>query len=123
MKRTIAILSLAGFLVFTGIFVFVYLFRAYRLPEPPWGTTVFLWHGDPMTRAILAAVLFTIGLVLLLLLFVARSGGRRGGTVKVRPDLWEWVTTRAEDTDEPPERIVDRAITAHRDRLISGLGR
>jgi hypothetical protein len=76
-----------------------------------------VWHGDPMTRALLAAVLFIIGLILLLLLAVARSEVRRTGSVKVRPDLWEWVTTRAAETNEPEERIVDRAIAWHRDRL------
>jgi hypothetical protein len=121
MKRTLATISLAGFLAFTGIFLFVYLFRAFRLPAPAGEATVYVWHGDPMTRALLAAVLFAIGLILMLILAVARSEVRTAGSVKVRPDLWEWVTTRAEETNEAPERIVDRAISGHRDRLGGGM--
>jgi hypothetical protein len=117
MKRTIAVISLTGFLSFTGIFVFVYLFRAFRYPEPTASAPVVIWHGDPMMRAVLAAVLFTMGLVLLLLLAVARSDARSSGSVKVRADLWEWVSARAADTNEPAERIVDRAIAWHRDQL------
>lgn len=119
MKRALAVVSLTGFLVFTGVFVFVYLFRAFRYPAPLGDATVVLWHGDPMARAMLAAVLFAIGLILLLIALV-RTDADRPGAVQVRPDLWEWVRDRAEETNEPPERLVDRAIAMHRDRLAGG---
>jgi len=119
--RTLAVISLIGFLAFTGAFVFVYLFRAFRLPAPPTDTTVYVWHGDPMMRAVLTAVLFGVGLILFLILAVARTEVRRAGSVRVRPDLWEWVTTRAAATDELPERVVDRAISGYRDRLGGGM--
>jgi len=78
MKRTLAVLTLTGFLLFTGSYIFVYLFRAFRVAEPNGVTPVYLWHGDPMTRAILVAVLFVLGLVLLLFLATISPGGRSG---------------------------------------------
>ena len=110
MRRTLTIIVLAGFLVATGIYLFIYLFRAYRLPEPAAETTVYIWHGDPMIRAVLLAILFLIGLVLLLFVSVLSTSSRRPGSVRVRPDLWAWVSDRAEDTNEDPARIVERAI-------------
>lgn len=114
MRRTLTLTVLVGFMVFTGIYVFVYLFRAFRLPEPPADLTVQIWHGDPMTRALLAAVLFLIGLILLL--FASTwSSTRRSGTVQVRSDLWDWLTRRAAETNEDPQRIADRALARYRD--------
>jgi hypothetical protein len=120
-KRLLTLIALLGFLVYTGAFVFVYLFRAFRLPEPVDEQVVLVWHGDPMTRAVLAAVLFAIGL--LMLLFLSLSSDRRRGDdqVRIRSDLAEWVNQRAEDTNESPGRITERAIAAYRDRLgVSG---
>jgi hypothetical protein len=120
-KRLLTLIALLGFLVYTGAFVFVYLFRAFRLPEPVDEQVVLVWHGDPMTRAVLAAVLFAIGL--LMLLFRSLSSDRRRGDdqVRIRSDLAEWVNQRAEDTNESPGRVTERAIAAYRDRLgVSG---
>ena len=33
MKRMVALIALVCFLVYTGVYIFVYLFRAFRLPE------------------------------------------------------------------------------------------
>jgi hypothetical protein len=115
MRRNLALVVLVGFLAFTGIYLFVYLFRAFRLPEPAQDLTVQIWHGDPMTRAVLVAVLFTIGLILLLFVSTSESTSQRTGTVQVRPDLWEWLTRRAEETNEDPYRIADRALARYRD--------
>lgn len=123
MKRLLTLIALLGFLMYTGVFVFVYLFRAFRLPEPVDQQVVLVWHGDPMTRAVLAAVLFAIGL--LMLLFLSLSSDRRRGDdhVRIRSDLSEWVNQRAEDTNESPGRVTERAIAAYRDRLgVSGSG-
>jgi hypothetical protein len=118
MKRTLAVLSLTGFLLFTGSYIFVYLFRAFRIAEPQSITAVYVWHGDPMTRAILVAVLFVLGLVLLL--FLATATGSRSGSIRIRSDLWEWLTQRASETNEDPDRLAERAIAAYRDRLGGG---
>jgi hypothetical protein len=122
MKRTLAVLTLTGFLLFTGSYIFVYLFRAFRVAEPQGVTPVYLWHGDPMTRAILVAVLFVLGLVLLLFLATISPGGR-SGSIRIRSDLWEWLTQRASETNEDPDRLAERAIAAYRDRLGDGGGR
>ena len=121
MKRTLALLVLLGFLAYTGAYVFVYLFRAFRLPEPTASETVSIWHGDPMTRAVLAAVLFAIGLLILLFVSLSQSQFRREGSVQLRPDLWEWVNQRAEDTNDTPQRITERAVAAYRDHLDEGV--
>ena len=115
MRRTIAVVVLIGFLCFTGIYVFVYLFRAFRLPEPAQDLTVQIWHGDPMTRAVLVAVLFLIGLVLLLFVSTSTPSAGRSGTVQVRSDLWEWLSDRAEQTNEDPGRIAERALARYRE--------
>lgn len=117
MRRTLTVLVLIGFLVFAGIYVFVYLFRAFRLPDPVDQATVYIWHGDPMIRALLVAVLFLIGLVLLLFVTIVTNATRRHASVNVRPDLWEWLNQRAEDTNEDPGRIAERALAQYRNEL------
>lgn len=117
MRRTLTVLVLIGFLTFTGIYLFVYLFRAFRLPDPVEEATVYIWHGDPMIRAVLVAVLFLIGLVLLLFVSIATSASRRDGSVSVRSDLWEWLNQRADDTNEDPGRIAERALAQYRDEV------
>jgi hypothetical protein len=120
-KRLLTLIALLGFLVYTGAYVFVYLFRAFRLPEPVDERVVLIWHGDPMTRAVLAAVLFAIGL--LMLLFLSLTTGRRQGdnNITIRSDLADWVIQRAEDTNETPGRVTERAIATYRDRFgVSG---
>lgn len=121
MRRTLAVLVLIGFLVYTGVYVFVYLFRAFRLEEPADGATVYVWHGDPMMRAVLVAVLFAIGLLLLLFVSLSRSSFRRTGRIAVRPDLWEWLVERGEETNEAPERIAERALSMYRSQQSSPL--
>ena len=64
MKRIVPLFFLIGFLAYTGAYILVYLFRAFRVGDPVAGEVVTVWHGDPMLRAILVAVLFLIGLVL-----------------------------------------------------------
>ena len=117
MRRTLSIVVLAGFLIATGLYLFIYLFRAFRLPEPPAEATVYIWHGDPMIRAVLVAVLFVIGLVLLLFVSLTSASARRPGSVIIRSDLWSWVSQRADDTNEDPSRIVERAIARFRSEV------
>lgn len=120
MKRTLPLVALIGFLVYTGGFILVYLFRAFRVGNPVPGEVVQVWHGDPFLRAILVAVLFLIGLVVLVG-FVERSRPSRGGSrgLRVRPDLWAWILDRSDDTGETPSEIVDRALGSYRQRLES----
>lgn len=115
MKRTLALIALLGFLIYTGSYVFVYLFRAFRLPEPADPEVIQVWHGDPMIRAVLAAVLFSIGLLMLLFLSVTQARYRGDGQIRIRSDLAEWVSRRAEDTNETPGRVTERAIAAYRE--------
>ncbi len=117
MKRILALIALLGFLIYTGAYVFVYLFRAFRLPEPVDEQVVLIWHGDPMTRAVFAAVLFAIGLLVLLFLSVTTGRSRGANNVAIRSDLADWVNQRAEDTNETPGRVTERAIAAYRDRF------
>ena len=118
MKRVFPLLVLIGFLAYTGAYIFVYLFRAFRAGDPATDAVVQVWHGDPMMRAILVSVLFLIGLVVLVgYVEIVRASGRGGRGVKVRDDLWRWLAARSEATGEAPEHIVDRAISAYRDRL------
>jgi hypothetical protein len=120
-KRLLTLIALLGFLVYTGAYVFVYLFRAFRLPEPVDEQVVLIWHGDPMTRAVLAAVFFAIGLIMLLFLSLTTGRSRGDNNVAIRSDLADWVNQRAEDTNETPGRVTERAIAAYRDRFgVSG---
>ena len=54
MKRVLALIALVCFLIYTGVYIFVYLFRAFRIPDST-GEVVQIWHGDPFARAILVA--------------------------------------------------------------------
>lgn len=117
MRRTLALIALLGFLLYTGSYVFIYLFRAFRLPAPTDPQIVQIWHGDDMTRAVLAAVLFAIGLLVLLFLALTQDRIRREGHVRIRPDLAQWVSRRAEDTNETPDRVTERAIAFYRERF------
>jgi len=116
MKRMLGLISLVIFLVYTGTYIFVYLFRAFRLPEPAPGT-VQIWHGDPFARAILVSVFFMIGLLIILFILLMRPGAHREGSIRVRSDLWEWLVEQGERTNESPESIGERAIATHRTRI------
>ncbi len=116
MKRVLALIALVCFLIYTGAYIFVYLFRAFRLPEPT-GGAVQIWHGDPFARAILVAVFFMIGLLIVLFLMLMRPGAHRAGSMAVRPDLWQWLVEQGDRTNEPPERIGERAIAIYRARI------
>jgi hypothetical protein len=116
-KRLLTLIALLGFLVYTGAYVFVYLFRAFRLPEPVDEQVVLVWHGDPMTRAVLVSVFFAIGLIMLLFLSLTTGRSHGDNNVAIRSDLADWVNQRAEDTNETPGRVTERAIAAYRDRF------
>ena len=114
----IGVLGLLSFLVYTGIYIFVYMFRAFRIEEPIPGEFVGLWHGDPFARAILVAVLFLIGLELLLWVAITRGSiVNRGQQVRFRSDLWDWLVEQGEFTNEAPERVAERAVSAYRARV------
>lgn len=117
MKRMLALIALVCFLIYTGAYIFVYLFRAFRFPEPTSGA-VRIWHGDPFARAILVAVFFMIGLLIVLFVMLMRPGAHRAGSMAVRPDLWQWLVEQGERTNEPPERIGERAIATYRARMV-----
>ena len=116
MKRLLAVIALVCFLIYTGVYIFVYLFRAFRLPDATPGT-VQIWHGDPFARAILVSVFFMIGLLIVLFLMLMRPGAHRAGVIRVRPDLWEWLVGQGERTNEAPERIGERALAMYRARI------
>jgi len=120
MRRTIAVVVLLGFLVYTGSYVFVYLFRAFRLNDPGSDAVVYVWHGDPMIRAVLVAVLFAIGLLLLLFVVIMRPSAGQRTAVRLRPDLWSWLADRGDATGETPEAIADRAVAAYRASIEEG---
>lgn len=116
MKRTLALTALVIFLIYTGTYIFVYLFRAFRFPGPT-GGPVQIWHGDPFARAILVSVFFMIGLLVALFVLLMRPGAHRAGTISVRPDLWQWLVEQGKRTNEPPERIGERAIAVYQARI------
>ncbi len=117
----VGLLGLISFLIYTGIYIFVYLFRAFRIDEPVTGDYVQLWHGDPFARAILVSVLFLIGLVVLLWVAVSRGNiVNRGQQVRFRSDLWDWLVEQGELTNKAPERVAERAVSAYRARVSDG---
>lgn len=116
MKRALALIALIIFLIYTGSYIFVYLFRAFRLPEPIHGP-VQIWHGDPFARAILVSMFFMIGLLIVLFIMLMRPGAHRAGRIAVRPDLWQWLVEQGKRTNEPPERIGERAIAVYQARV------
>jgi hypothetical protein len=116
-NRRIAIGLLAGFLAYTGAYIFVYLWRAFRLDEYEAARSAGIWHGDPFGRAILVSVLFAIGLIVLVYVAITRQRGTRSGQVRLRSDLWEWLERESAQTNEPPSRLVERAVAAYRGRL------
>ncbi len=117
MVALIGLLGLLSFLVYTGVFIFVYLFRAFRTVEPT-DQVGGIWHGDPFARAIFVALLFLIGLVVLLWVGITRGNiVSRGQQVRFRSDLWAWLVDQGELTNDDPERVAERAVSAYRARL------
>ena len=115
-KRRFAILSLVGFVVYTGVYIFVYLWRSFRIDEPTNLQHVAIWHGDNFSRAILVAVLFLIGLVVTLHLSQLRRQGD-AGSITLRSDIREWLIYQADETNDDPSRLADRIIGSHRARI------
>ena len=115
-KQRIAILSLVGFVIYTGVYIFVYLWRSFRIDEPENLQYVAVWHGDNFSRAILVAVLFLIGLVVTLHLSQLRREGN-AGSITLRSDIREWLIFQADETNDDPSRLADRIIGTHRARI------
>lgn len=114
--RQIAVLALVGFMTYTGVYIFIYLWRAFRIEAPDGVTATGIWHGDPFARAILASVLFLVGLVVVLhVMLVRRQGG--AGQIRLRRDLHEWLIEQADELNELPSHLADRAIASYRSRL------
>ena len=75
-----------------------------------------LWHGDPFARAILVSVLFLMGLVVVLhVSLVRRQGG--SGQIKLRRDLHEWLIEQADEMNELPSHLADRAVASYRAQM------
>ena len=117
MKRVLGILTLGGFMLYTSIYLFVYLTRAFRIDRPRPLEYVGLYHGDNFTRVLLVALLFIIGEIFVLYLVLA---ARRPHRIDVRADLWRWLRSREELTGEPASVIAERAISQYRFRLEGG---
>lgn len=122
MKGKLGLGVLVGFLAYTGAYIFVYLWRAFRLDLGEEARTVQIWHGDPFGRAILVSVLFLIGLVIAVHVALTRRLGQRSGQVRIRADLWDWLQRRSEETNESPGRLAERAIASYRGRMEAGGG-
>lgn len=117
MKRRLPLAVLVGFLAYTGAYIFIYLWRAFRVEAPAETRPVLIWHGDPFARAILVGVLFLIGLVILVSVLLARQHGFRAGQVRLRPDLWDWLVRESDEAGESPSRLVERAVASYRTRM------
>ncbi len=98
----------------------MYLWRAFRVEEPRDLPPVQIFHGDPFARAILVAVLFLIGLVVVVYIAITRQHGFRAGQVTLRSDLYAWLQEEAADANEEPSRLAERAIAAYRARMEGG---
>jgi hypothetical protein len=116
-KRILALASLLGFLAYTGIYVGVYLARAFRIERPRPLEYVGIYHGDDFSRVLLVGILFLIGQVLLLTVLIAARRPRR---VEVRSDLWAWLEGREAVTGDPPRVTAESAIAQYRVRLEGG---
>ncbi len=117
-RRTVAMLTLVAFLIATGAYIFIYLFRAFEAETAGGRPLVGIWHGDNFSRTILVAIFFLIGEVFVVYLALSRQ--RRAGSVNLRPDIWTWLTTRSRLTGESEEHIAERAISLYRLRLEGG---
>jgi hypothetical protein len=118
MRRRIALLLLAGFLMVTGIYIVVYQLRAFDVETTQPSGLVGLHHADNMTRTLLVGILFLIAEVFAI--YLALVPTRRKTSVNVRGDLWDWLRSREELTGETAEDIAERAIATYRMRLEGG---
>jgi hypothetical protein len=118
MRRRVALLLLAGFLAFTGAYIFIYLFRAFSVEGARPSEYVGLHHADNFSRTLLVSVLFLIAEVFLI--YLALAGTRARNAMPVRRDLSEWLRSREDLTGEPASEIADRAIASYRTRLEGG---
>jgi hypothetical protein len=117
MRRRLPLVLLSLFLAYTGAYIFIYMWRAFQVEEPPGGPVIAsLFHGDNFARTILVAVLFQIGLTILIFLVLTRRG-MGGGQIRLRQDLWEWLSRESEETGETPNRLVERAVASYRTRM------
>ncbi len=117
-KRMVAMLTLISFLIATGVYIFVYLLRAFEAETAGGRPLVGIWHGDNFSRTILVAIFFLIGQVFIVYLALSRQ--QRAGSVHLRPDIWTWLTTRSRLTGEAEDHIAERAISLYRLRLEGG---
>ena len=118
MRKRIALVLLAGFLAYTGAYVFIYLARAFSVEGDQPSAYVGLHHADNFSRTLLVGLLFLIAEVFAI--YLALSTARHRNSVSVRPDLWEWLSSREELTGEPATEIAERAIATYRMRLEGG---
>lgn len=118
MRVKVAIALLAAAMVYTGIYIVVYLARAFDVEQDFPSQLVGLHHADNFSRTLLVAIFFLMGEVLLVYVALART--RRRDAVSVRKDLWEWLRSREELTGEPADGIAERAISLYRVRLEGG---
>ena len=118
MRKKIALVLLAGFLAYTGGYIFIYLARAFSVEGIQPAEYVGLHHADNFSRTLLVGILFLIAEVFAV--YLALATVRKRGSVSVRADLWEWLSSREELTGEPATEIAERAISTYRARLEGG---
>lgn len=116
MMRRLGLYGLIALLIWTGVYIFVYLWRAFQLDGPS-QTVVRVWHGDDFTRAVLIAIFFLIALTVLGFVWLVRTVRGREGSLPIRRDLLDWLEHEAEATRESPSVLAERAIADYRTRL------
>jgi len=121
MRFKVAMGLLVAAMVYTGVYVIVYLARAFDVDQDMPGQLVGLHHADNFSRTLLVGLFFLMGEVLLVYVALARS--RHTGAVGIRKDLWQWLHTREELTGESADEIAERAISLYRVRLEGGAKR
>lgn len=117
-RKKIAVVLLAGFLAYTGAYIFIYLYRAFQVEGTLPSEYVGLHHADNFSRTLLVGILFLIAEVFVI--YLALGTARKRSSVTLRHDLWEWLTAREELTGEPAAEIAERAISTYRMRLEGG---
>jgi hypothetical protein len=118
MRKKVALVLLVGFLIYTGTYIFIYLYRAFQVPGARPENFVGLHHADEFSRTLLVGILFLIAEVFAV--YIALATTRKRASLSVRPDLWRWLEAREELTGEAATEIADRAIASYRIRLEGG---